>query len=197
MKVFITVLVLIFGLQSWSAADDISDFEIEGMSIGDSLLDFYTEEEIKDFTIYDLYNYKKDKTFVAVTFYPPKYQFDKYEALSFEYKRNDKNYIIYGITGKIVTKYKKDIKACHVKQDLVFKEISQLFKNQKIYPVRTTPHNADKTGRSKVRQSAFEFSNGDFVIIACYNWHKETGYSSNFRINLFNEELNNWLNTND
>ena len=41
------VLVLIFSFQSWSRADDIRDFEIEGMSIGDSLLDFMTREEIK------------------------------------------------------------------------------------------------------------------------------------------------------
>jgi hypothetical protein len=197
MKRFLLIFILTFSFQTLTKSDDIRDFQIEGISIGDSLLDYYSEDEIKDFTVYDLYNYKKDKTFIAVTFYPPKYQFDKYEALSFEYKRDDKNYIIYGITGKIITKYNKDIKSCHVKQDLVFKEISQLFKNQKMYPVRTKQHNADKTGRSKVRQSAFEFSNGDVVIIACYNWHKETGYSSNFKINLFKDELNKWLNTND
>ena len=38
MRVFIAVLVLIFSLQSWTKANDISDFEIEGMSIGDSLV---------------------------------------------------------------------------------------------------------------------------------------------------------------
>ena len=47
MRVFIAVLVLIFSLQSWTKADDISDFEIEGMSVGDSLLDYYNSEEIK------------------------------------------------------------------------------------------------------------------------------------------------------
>ena len=40
MRVFIAVLVLIFSLQSWTKADDIRDFELEGMSIGDSLLEF-------------------------------------------------------------------------------------------------------------------------------------------------------------
>ena len=197
MKKLLGILVLGLFLMTPSWADDISEFEIEGMSIGDSLLDFFTEKEIKDFTVYDLYSYKKDTTFLGVTFYSPNYQFDKYEALSFEYKKNDKDYIIYGITGKIVTKYKKNIKSCHAKQDLVFKELSQLFTNQKIYPVNTKPHNADKTGRSKVRMSAFEFSNGDVVIIACYNWHKDTGYTSNFKINLFKDELNEWLLTND
>ena len=47
MRVFIAVLVLIFSLQSWTKADDISDFEIEGISIGDSLLDYFSEEEIE------------------------------------------------------------------------------------------------------------------------------------------------------
>jgi len=45
MRVFFAVLILIFSLQSWTKADDISDFEIEGMSIGDSALDFFSENE--------------------------------------------------------------------------------------------------------------------------------------------------------
>ena len=41
------VLVLTFSFQSLSKADDIKDFEIEGMSIGDSLLDYMTINEIE------------------------------------------------------------------------------------------------------------------------------------------------------
>ena len=47
MKKLLVVLILIFTLQTPSQADDIRDFQIEGMSIGDSLLDFMTEAEIK------------------------------------------------------------------------------------------------------------------------------------------------------
>ena len=48
MKKLSTYLFLIlFSFQASSWADDISDFEIEGMSIGDSLLDYFSEEEIK------------------------------------------------------------------------------------------------------------------------------------------------------
>ena len=46
MKKFLAILILIFTLQTPSQADDIRDFEIEGMSIGDSLLDYLSEEEI-------------------------------------------------------------------------------------------------------------------------------------------------------
>ena len=47
MKAILIFLILIISLQSWTKADDISDFEIEGISIGDSVLDFFSEDEIK------------------------------------------------------------------------------------------------------------------------------------------------------
>ena len=37
MKIFILIIILIFNFKSWTRADDISDFEIEGITIGDSL----------------------------------------------------------------------------------------------------------------------------------------------------------------
>ena len=48
MRIFIAVLVMIFGLQSWTKADDIGDFEIEGISIGDSALDFVNKKFIAE-----------------------------------------------------------------------------------------------------------------------------------------------------
>ena len=49
MKKLSTYLFLIlFSLQTSSWADDISDFEIEGVSIGDSLLDYFSEDEINN-----------------------------------------------------------------------------------------------------------------------------------------------------
>ena len=58
MRVFIAVLVLIFSLQSWTKADDIRDFEIEGISIGDSLLEHFPRELIEKENLVD----KADKT---------------------------------------------------------------------------------------------------------------------------------------
>ena len=45
MKILLTLFVLFFS--SLVFADDISDFQIEGISIGDSLLDYMSEEKIK------------------------------------------------------------------------------------------------------------------------------------------------------
>ena len=49
MKRLLLILILTLSMQSWTKADDIRDFQIEGMSIGDSLLDHFTKIEIKNF----------------------------------------------------------------------------------------------------------------------------------------------------
>ena len=45
MKTFLTFLILLFSSSVF--ADDISDFEIEGISIGDSALEYISLEEIQ------------------------------------------------------------------------------------------------------------------------------------------------------
>ena len=47
MRIFLTILILIFSFQFLAKANDIRDFEIEGLSIGDSLLNFASEKKIK------------------------------------------------------------------------------------------------------------------------------------------------------
>ena len=61
-KNFILIISLIFSVQNISKADDIRDFEIEGMSIGDSLLDFYSKKKINESLTY---NYSSDKYLTA------------------------------------------------------------------------------------------------------------------------------------
>ena len=100
MKLFLTILVLIFSLQSWTKADDVSELEIEGMSIGDSLLDFM-DKSAMDFQ----FLYKK-KIYMTTYFDNPKI----YEDIQITVKSDDNNYIIHNITGKIY--YKKDYYKC-------------------------------------------------------------------------------------
>ena len=97
MKKFLSILVLcLLFISAPSRADDISDFEIEGISIGDSALDFFTERQIKD-NSFDYYN---DKLFTPVqTEYLP--FFNTYDGLDFDFKTNDKDYIIHALYERI------------------------------------------------------------------------------------------------
>ena len=59
MKIFVTLFIFIFSLQSWTKADDVRDFEIEGMSIGDSLLKHYSKNVLDNIEKYYYPNSKK------------------------------------------------------------------------------------------------------------------------------------------
>ena len=65
MKKILAILILILTLQTPSWADDIRDFQIEGMSIGDSALNFFSESDIKK----NSQNYYKNKKFTPVQNY--------------------------------------------------------------------------------------------------------------------------------
>ena len=46
MKSLLVILILTISFQSLTKADDIRDFEIEGMSVGDSLLDYFNKKKL-------------------------------------------------------------------------------------------------------------------------------------------------------
>ena len=111
MRIFLSVLILIFSLQSWTKADDIRDFEIHGISIGDSLLDYYSADEIYENIDQNVYK-NKDGKFKLTGFYG---KFGEYDGLQFAIKPNDKNLIIYGINGGI---FFSNMNECNVKRKL-------------------------------------------------------------------------------
>ena len=193
--------MVIFSLQNLTKADShtpkdyedtIKELSIEGISIGDSLLNHFYSSEIEN-NITDVYNYKKDETFVQTTFGDwSGHSFDKYEAIQIEFKKNDLNYIVHAITGKIFYNF-KDIENCYNEQDKISDELETIFISLQKYPVQVIKHVADKSGRSTVRQTAFRFINYDWIFVECYKWHKDMEYASNLKVVLSTNELNSWL----
>ena len=106
MRVLIAVLVLIFSLQSWTKADDISDFEIEGISIGDSLLDHMSLNEIKE---KEKNHTKMGKKFIMIFYYQGSTS-KLYNDVQVVYDPNDNNYIIHQVSGFL--DYKNNIQDC-------------------------------------------------------------------------------------
>ena len=114
MKILLTLFVLLFS--TLVVAEDISDFEIEGMSLGDSLLNYLSKEEIIEEikrTRY-MYEYLTDE-FGEVYLYK---EFKDYDYLAIVVRSNDKEYKIQQIR-EIIT-LNNDISECYKKQ----KEIS-------------------------------------------------------------------------
>jgi len=165
MKKILAILILIFSLQTPSQADDIRDFQIEGMSVGDSLLDYFSKEKI----VKNDGNYYKKKKFVTAVFHnDPKLKI--YDWLQISYKRNDSKYTIYSLDG--VIEYKKNYPGCLKKKDKIVKELKDMFGSTNTR-VDEGKHRADKSGKSLYSNFIFKLSDGDQIIVSCIDWSKK------------------------
>ena len=129
MRVFIAVIILIFSFQSITKAEDVRDFEIEGMSVGDSLLDHFIEEEIKN-SIVNWYDDLEKNKYISFAFDSNKFEF--YDFVDVWTKYGDKEYKIYAIAGVIYfgkNKPIKDINDCYYQQISISNDLMQIFSN--------------------------------------------------------------------
>ena len=114
MRFFLISLILIFSFQSWTKADDIRDFEIEGMSIGDKLLDHVSLKRIKS---RQTHYYPKSKKYVG---YMRIKEASFYDQVAVRVIDGDKNYKIASINGILV--YKNNISDCYKKKKKLLKK---------------------------------------------------------------------------
>ena len=176
-KIFLSILLLIFSFQSWSKADDVSEFEIEGMSIGDSALDFVK----KDYLLAHKKDWFKSNEFSIAADMDLNF-LNIYDALQIVYRTDDDKFRIEGIEA--IKFYEKNIQQCQSKFNEVFSEIKSIFQNVEILKKRTAKHIADKTGKSMVTDQSIITSNDDSITIACYDWSQEIGYSDQLRVSI-------------
>ena len=193
MRIFIIVLVLIFSLQSWTKADDISDFEIEGMSIGDSLLDHFSDIEIKKGK---LDSYPKSKKFNTMRFWEPTFDFEMYDSIGVSFKTNDKNYQIFGLSGAVFYDLdEKNIEDCYKKKDEIVKELSAIFETAEIWNNKGS-HPGDKSGKSKTVTTYFEFKSGAASKVGCVDYSNEKekdGFSDHMQISVYSKVFSDFL----
>ena len=189
-QISILLLILIIGPQSWINADDIKDFEIEGMSVGDSLLDFFDknliENEIKDAAFYP-----NSKSFMILSLIPKNMK--QYENLNFHIKKNDKKYLIYSVKGMINLETEECLK---IKRD-VDAEIQKIVPNSEIR--NHTNHYDNNFGESKAYISDYYIKDG-VIRVFCTDWDKQfindkynKNYSNTLSVNSTIDELRIWI----
>ena len=186
MRVLIAVVVLIFSLQSWTKADDISEFEIEGISIGDSLLDFMSITEIKNDLKLQINWPHTDKKFQRVEKYEG--SFENYEYVAAIIKPDDPQYIIYGLSGMIDI---NDPKKCNSIQEEIVSTLKSTFKNAEIYNWKE-PLRQDPSGKSMAVGVEFYLAKGSSSVV-CYNFTKEAKVQSGLDVSISNKEFDDWI----
>ena len=189
MKKFLAVLILIFTLQTSSQADDIRDFEIEGMSIGDSLLDYVSKEFINE----DKDNlYPEQDIYATVLIKKP--TFETYDAVQVDLKNNDKKFLIKGLGGFIY--YLDNIENCYSKQKEISLEISKVLKDA-VKQIDNGKHPGDETGKSTYSRISFFLkadSNKAEIEIICFDNSKEYLYDDKMTVVFYSEEFGAFLN---
>ena len=185
MKRLLLILILTFSLQSLTNADDIKDFEIEGISLGDSLLDHFSEKEIKKFVI----NHYPDKEFSVLSVFSNR--FKNYDAMQFDIKKNDKTYYLHGVIGIIL--YENNLKDCYIKMNEIVKDLSLVLVDYHKEDVGrlANPPGADPYGGTydlflfKKNQS----NKSDRVQVSCNDWSKKSNISDSVKVEIYSKEF--------
>ena len=204
MKKLLVLLFSLFFLSSPSVfAEDLSDFQIEGISIGDSLLDYKTEDEI-------LKEIERTKDWYLHLKEPNKYasvylvgEFLNYDYLGFMIKNNSSNtyvtnknekYTILSITGE--TQYIENFDGCIQKRDEIAEIFSKSFPNaDKVQAIRKIPR--DPSGKSIIDQVDFHFDSDISLMVYCDNYDEtirlKHNWAEGLTVVLISDEIDEWL----
>ena len=195
MKKFLTVLIIFFSLQLLTKADDINDFEIEGMSIGNSALNFFSEEEIKKNKYYAYSSKKYYQTFFMLP------SSNIYSSIQINIKENDTDYIMTSIEGGI---HPINYSECKQKKIEIENDLKLVFSNLKIDYDDEAKMPFDSTGGSKSITTDIlfgkNFLDGPAIRIMCVDYSKyiedKKGWVDNLRVVINSKEFNNFLQNN-
>ena len=182
-------MILTLSLQSWTKADDISDFEIEGMSVGDSALDYFNISFINEQLSNPKSFYYKNNEFVKIG---TKNRNKIYDFTSITIKPNDKKFYIHGLEGRIP--FPNNIKECISKRNEIAEQVSNLFTDSE-FLTRKDKHSYDKTGNSIYYTKEIKLPGGAEIRIFCMDWSKKLNerWNDSLRVNLNSEEFMNFL----
>jgi hypothetical protein len=187
-KLFSFVFLIILSFYVSAYADDVRDFEIDGMSIGDSLLDYFSKDKILNARNYD--EYPSDMKFRIIDIYPEN---KFYEGIQFYYIPGDEKFIIQSLNGR---KFFSDIKNCYTEKKKIEKVLSSKFDNAIINRQKKEKHMDDPTGKSTYTATFFNLKEEGRGSVTCYDWYKDTGYNTSISVSIQSKSVANWVDSN-
>ena len=168
MKKLLSYLIIIFfSSLTFSFSEDISDFEIEGISVDDSVYDYFTEKTLKiqkkiqtrSANNYDPYGKAEASGIIKETSIPNK-KLDTYDKVKVTYFSETN--IIRNVTG--IKYFEKN--SCNGKQKEAFNDLN------KILEANYKMNKKNVTEDIKLVQYTFDLENGGSIEIGCYDKSK-------------------------
>ena len=208
MKRIAAIIVLNFFFVTSSHAGDIRDLQIEGISVGDSALKYFSKELIKNSTSQIPGNHNNE--YVWASIYDgtkisgyrnlSDFAYTTYDTVELTYKKNDKNFIIEGLSGGITNTFKKNIlniEDCKKQKNEMYQDIKSIFRSS----LSTSDNGSvpfDKTGKSKYFRSAFQLSKNSKYMeieVSCvfYKGEISKDFATSVGTTIKSDKLNDWF----
>ena len=202
MKKLLFIFIFIISFQSFIKADDVDNFEIEGLSVGESLLDYFNKEKIKEFIKHkSSYHYLNgDYVIVGITnFNQDLIKLSTYSDLGVTINKSDSGYKIFSIAGQNYTH--DTFEKCRNNQELIAKDIKKNLLednfDESIWENDKWISGGVVVGKSKMHD--FYFKDNSAFRIICYELNEDNKHIASWRIKLdviinskvFNEFLQN------
>ena len=194
MKRLLLVLILSLSFQSLTRADDIRDFEIEGMSIGDSLLDYMSKEEIKKKMNAESSFWYKTNAYVSILIKSD--NFKVYDEIGIVIEPTDNNFIVHSIEGTF--NYNDNISECYKKQNIITSDLKDMFYDNVKFNTFTREDSADKSGKSTSKYNDFEFPDDSAIRVICYDMDKDfIDPNDQLYLAIVSKQFMKWINNNN
>ena len=195
MRNFLLIFILTLSFQTLTRADDIKDFQIEGMSIGDSALSFFSKEEIEK----NKYYAYSSKEYYQTYFMLPSSSI--YTSIQVSIKEGDSDYIMTSIEGGI---HPINFAKCKKKKIKIENELKLVFSDLQIDYDDEAPMENDPTGETIGISTDILFGqtflDGPAIRIMCIDQSKyiedEKGWVDNLRVAINSKEFNNFIQNN-
>ena len=197
MRIIIIIITFFINLQSITKADDIRDFEIEGISIGDSLLEKISKKDIENQQNFFpdkgyVYNSKK---YYSLTFrQSDSLNLSQYDQVQLHIKDDDKKFILESVSGL----NKMSSENCYKQIDIIEKELDNIFKDSQKGNKKKRKHAYDKSGESSTTDVYYFLNDGSTAAIVCTDWSEKIiknnpGFFDHLRLTLSSGVFNKWL----
>ena len=185
------LLILLLSISQITSADELSDFEVLGMSIDDNLLDFITEDEVLDEidkrkTLNRYSHLKEPNKFLEITV--SKQENDLYDGAEVFIKNTiPRDNTIHGIRG--YRYYIEDFDACIKKRNQIAEILTNFFPDAKTGSLITE-------GKNKITDN-FSIGNLERIIdVNCIDleetYRLKNNFSEGLEFIIRNKEFSDW-----
>ena len=179
MRIIIIIITFFINLQSLTKANDIREFEIEGISIGDSLLNFAEEKKILSSISSQQYPNDKFIIYEADNYI----NIEKYDYIGVTTLKDDKDYIVTNISGMI--NYKNLQECLNLKKEIQ-NSIEEIIIYDEKEEVKYQMENNDGTIYG-VQYYLKPYPFIEAIVINCYHFTTESNRTRNLSVSANSE----------